>query len=153
MKKITGGIALLALLLLFTASAHAQKDRMGNFEIQRLMSAFNQAETLSSNVQKIAAEPVPAAIASVPEKAEAWKNQSAQIEAVILDLMGYVKRLNAALSDSVVTSGELRDLRSPCTQIIGTKLDNTGGIPLIARRREAVLTAFNALCTNEVLKE
>ncbi|HSI35817.1 MAG: hypothetical protein ACAI43_27485 [Phycisphaerae bacterium] len=27
-------------------------DRMGNFEIQRLMSAFNQAETLSSNVQK-----------------------------------------------------------------------------------------------------
>ena len=28
------------------------KDRMGNFEIQRLMSAFNQAETLSSNVQK-----------------------------------------------------------------------------------------------------
>jgi hypothetical protein len=28
------------------------QDRMGNFEIQRLMSAFNQAETLSSNVQK-----------------------------------------------------------------------------------------------------
>ena len=28
------------------------EDRMGNFEIQRLMSAFNQAETLSSNVQK-----------------------------------------------------------------------------------------------------
>jgi hypothetical protein len=28
------------------------KDRMGNFEIQRMMSAFNQAETLSSNVQK-----------------------------------------------------------------------------------------------------
>jgi len=27
-------------------------DRLGNFEIQRLMSAFNQAETLSSNVQK-----------------------------------------------------------------------------------------------------
>jgi hypothetical protein len=28
------------------------QDRMGNFEIQRLMSAFNQAETLSSNMQK-----------------------------------------------------------------------------------------------------
>ena len=28
------------------------QDKMGNFEIQRLMSAFNQAETLSSNVQK-----------------------------------------------------------------------------------------------------
>jgi len=28
------------------------QDRMGNFEIQRMMSAFNQAETLSSNVQK-----------------------------------------------------------------------------------------------------
>ncbi|HEV8583964.1 MAG TPA: hypothetical protein VGT02_03235 [Methylomirabilota bacterium] len=28
------------------------QDRMGNFEIQRLMSAFNQAETLASNVQK-----------------------------------------------------------------------------------------------------
>ena len=28
------------------------KDRMGNFEIQRLMSAFNQAETLSSSLLK-----------------------------------------------------------------------------------------------------
>jgi hypothetical protein len=28
------------------------QDRMGNFEIQRLMSAFNQSETLSSNMQK-----------------------------------------------------------------------------------------------------
>lgn len=28
------------------------QDRMGNFEIQRLMSAFNQAETLLSNVLK-----------------------------------------------------------------------------------------------------
>lgn len=34
------------------------KDRMGNFEIQRLMSAFNQAETLSSNVQKKADDTV-----------------------------------------------------------------------------------------------
>ena len=28
------------------------KDRMGNFEIQRLMSTYNQAETLASSVQK-----------------------------------------------------------------------------------------------------
>jgi hypothetical protein len=28
------------------------QDRMGNFEIQRLMSAFNEAETLASNVKK-----------------------------------------------------------------------------------------------------
>lgn len=28
------------------------KDRLGNFEIQDLMSTFNQAETLSSNVAK-----------------------------------------------------------------------------------------------------
>lgn len=28
------------------------QDRMGNFEIQRLMSEFNQAETQSSNVRK-----------------------------------------------------------------------------------------------------
>jgi hypothetical protein len=28
------------------------QDKLGNFEIQRLMSAFNQAETLASNVQK-----------------------------------------------------------------------------------------------------
>lgn len=27
-------------------------DKLGNFEIQRLMSAFNQMETLASNVQK-----------------------------------------------------------------------------------------------------
>ena len=27
-------------------------DKLGNFEIQRLMSQFNQAETLASNVQK-----------------------------------------------------------------------------------------------------
>ena len=38
----------------FNAASKAldAQDRMGNFEIQRLMSAFNQAETLSSNVQK-----------------------------------------------------------------------------------------------------
>jgi hypothetical protein len=34
------------------------QDRMGNFEIQRLMSAFNQAETLASNVQKKADDTV-----------------------------------------------------------------------------------------------
>jgi hypothetical protein len=28
------------------------KDRLGNFEIQRLMSAYNQAATLASNVMK-----------------------------------------------------------------------------------------------------
>lgn len=28
------------------------QDRMGNFEIQRLMSSYNQAETLASSVQK-----------------------------------------------------------------------------------------------------
>jgi len=28
------------------------QDRMGNFEIQRLMSAYNQAETLASSVEK-----------------------------------------------------------------------------------------------------
>ena len=28
------------------------QDRMGNFEIQRLMSSFNQAETLASSVLK-----------------------------------------------------------------------------------------------------
>src|SRR5262245_20165403 len=28
------------------------EDRMGNFEIQRLMSAYNQAETLASDIQK-----------------------------------------------------------------------------------------------------
>ena len=33
-------------------------DRMGNFEIQRLMSAFNQSETLSSNMQKKADDTV-----------------------------------------------------------------------------------------------
>jgi hypothetical protein len=30
----------------------SSEDRMGNFEIQSLMSDYNQAETLSSNVQK-----------------------------------------------------------------------------------------------------
>jgi len=30
----------------------AAKDRMGNFEIQDLMSAYNQAETLASSVLK-----------------------------------------------------------------------------------------------------
>jgi len=33
-------------------SGMTAQDRMGNFEIQRLMSAFNQAESLSSNVTK-----------------------------------------------------------------------------------------------------
>jgi hypothetical protein len=30
----------------------ARKDRIGNFEIQRLMSAFNQAETLASQTMR-----------------------------------------------------------------------------------------------------
>jgi hypothetical protein len=32
------------------------EDRLGNFEIQRLMSAFNQMETLASNVLKKSSE-------------------------------------------------------------------------------------------------
>ncbi|GEM_PF-5777352 len=32
------------------------EDKLGNFEIQRLMSAYNQAETLASSVQKKASE-------------------------------------------------------------------------------------------------
>jgi hypothetical protein len=44
LKKTKGGLN-------FTAPVQSQ-DRLGNFEIQRLMSNYNQAETLSSNVQK-----------------------------------------------------------------------------------------------------
>ena len=35
-----------------TANGPTAEDRMDNFEIQRLMSDFNQAETLASNTQK-----------------------------------------------------------------------------------------------------
>ena len=33
-------------------SGGGSRNRMGNFEIQRLMSAYNQAETLASSVLK-----------------------------------------------------------------------------------------------------
>ena len=45
----------LAVTKMTDASSHSFKfvqARLGNFEIQRLMSQYNQAETLSSNVQK-----------------------------------------------------------------------------------------------------
>ena len=47
LNAVSGGRGILS----HRKSLEAQ-DRMGNFEIQRLMSAFNQAETLASNVQK-----------------------------------------------------------------------------------------------------
>lgn len=41
------------------------KDRMGNFEIQRLMSSYNQAETLASSVQKKADDTQSATIGKI----------------------------------------------------------------------------------------
>src|SRR5437867_3144038 len=41
------------------------QDRMGNFEIQRLMSAYNQAETLASSVQKKMDDTVGAVIGKI----------------------------------------------------------------------------------------
>lgn len=41
------------------------QDRLGNFEIQSLMSAYNQAETLSSNIQKKSSDTVNGAIGKI----------------------------------------------------------------------------------------
>ena len=41
------------------------QDRLGNFEIQRLMSSFNQAETLASSVQKKADDTASAVIGKI----------------------------------------------------------------------------------------
>jgi uncharacterized membrane-anchored protein YhcB (DUF1043 family) len=41
------------------------QNRLGNFEIQRLMSAFNQAETLASNIQKKADDTANAIISRI----------------------------------------------------------------------------------------
>lgn len=36
----------------FSRKSLESHDRMGNFEIQNLMSAYNQSETLASSVQR-----------------------------------------------------------------------------------------------------
>jgi bacteriocin-like protein len=41
------------------------RDRLGNFEIQDLMSRYNQAETLASSVQKKAADTASAVIGKI----------------------------------------------------------------------------------------
>lgn len=49
-----GGIAMLlpAVQAAREAARKPEADKLGNFEIQDLMSTFNQAETLASSVQK-----------------------------------------------------------------------------------------------------
>jgi bacteriocin-like protein len=41
------------------------RDRLGNFEIQNLMSRYNQAETLASSVQKKADDTASAVIGKI----------------------------------------------------------------------------------------
>ncbi len=52
MQKANATVAALRKELEAATKSLESQDRMGNFEIQRLMSTFNQAETLSSNVMK-----------------------------------------------------------------------------------------------------
>ena len=40
-------------------------DKLGNFEIQRLMSSYNQAETLASSVQKKANDTANAVVGKI----------------------------------------------------------------------------------------
>lgn len=51
-KKTEAAMARLKKQLESATKDLESQDRMGNFEIQRLMSEFNQAETQSSNVRK-----------------------------------------------------------------------------------------------------
>ena len=41
------------------------RDKLGNFEIQRLMSSYNQAETLASSVQKKANDTANAVVGKI----------------------------------------------------------------------------------------
>ncbi|MFK7943830.1 MAG: hypothetical protein AB8B85_13075 [Paracoccaceae bacterium] len=47
-----GGMLLPAVQSAREAARRPSEDKLGNFEIQDLMSRFNQAETLASSVQK-----------------------------------------------------------------------------------------------------
>ena len=50
----------------FSGGKHLEaQDRMGNFEIQNLMSSFNQAATLASSVQKKADDTASAVIGKI----------------------------------------------------------------------------------------
>ncbi|MEM1298258.1 MAG: hypothetical protein AAGH68_03185 [Pseudomonadota bacterium] len=50
LEDVQGG--LIVNLSVGVRAAEPVQDRLGNFEIQDLMSRFNQAETLASSVQK-----------------------------------------------------------------------------------------------------
>jgi hypothetical protein len=153
MNTILRGIALFSLLLAPSMMAHAQKGELGRNTTQKLMSAFNQAETLSSNVIALRDEAMPKEIAAVPAQADMWRKQTAWIAQVHLDMLGYIKKLDVVLSDSIVTRKELGELRAACSQINVDRSADINDVYLINKRRKAVLTSFNALCTNEVLPE
>src|SRR5688500_5326208 len=80
MKTSVCLLLLCSVFLIDATRASAQERRMGNFEIQDLMSSFNQAETLSSNLKALVAQSMPAQYKSNPSLKKAWNEQTKFIE-------------------------------------------------------------------------
>ena len=144
--------SLFALMLLLATSAHAQEERMGNFEIQRMRSAFNQAETLSSNLKGLSLVTVPTDYPNAVGKA-AWARQSKWIDDVRSRVDRYRASLATVLQDSVVTSSEGKAMNTQCSQILVRDPDAATMAGPMLNRYRTVTSWCNALCTNENITE
>jgi hypothetical protein len=151
MKTFAFTIALLALVS--TSSAYAQKERMGNFEIQGLMSAFNQAETLSSNLKALITQQIPAEFASVAAKSAAWDQQTAVLQGMKGVIDSTLGVISAALKDKQLTRSEWTHAqactRAACNSYTAGASIYHGADAILKRRFESVSLLYKALCTNE----
>jgi hypothetical protein len=147
MKNIVNGIALFSLLLVVSATASAQDERLGRDVTRRLMSAFNQAETLSSNVQRLASEPLQGTWSSL-SNAE-FKKQTAWLQEARAQVETYKAGIAEVLRDSIVTRKELAHVNS-LREAINVKDPSTGTLTgALLRRHDEANAIFQAVVTNE----
>jgi hypothetical protein len=147
MKNIVNGIALFSLLLVVSATASAQDERLGRDVTRRLMSAFNQAETLSSNVQRLAAEPLQGTWSSL-SNAE-FKKQTAWLQEARAQVETYKAGIAEVLRDSIVTRKELAHVNS-LREAINVKDPSTGTLTgALLKRHDEANALFQAVVTNE----
>jgi hypothetical protein len=119
----------------------------GNFEIQRMMSAFNQAETLSSNIMKLIQEPMPAEFTTASKRA-AWNKQTKWLENIRTSVDTYRTYLRGVLQDSILTRKEWNQANAKCRQIAATATSR-GLTGAMLKRQQTATAWYQALCTNE----
>jgi hypothetical protein len=132
-------------MLAVATSAHAQK------RFERMMTAFNQAETLSSNIQILSQQPIPKEIAGTPAKVAAWNQQTASLDSIRMKIDSYARSLTEAMKDGQVTRQEWNQMVVACGALSCRDTNAGSVIGPIARRQEEACSLLQALCNNEVI--